>query len=139
MLLKLSKLTHFHIPVDDMARAKRFYSEVFGWNIEATGSAFQIMRTVPVDELGVPKEPGATYGALYKRQRPHDAPSLVIEVPSIDDAIPKVKAAGGKLVTPKGLVGLFGLLAEITDSEGNLIGIFENVNGSKDLSSLFNR
>ena len=122
-----------------MTRAKRFYGEVFGWNIEDTGSAFQIMKTGPVDELGVPSEPGATYGALYKRQRVHDAPSPVIEVLSIDETIRKVKAAGGKIVTPKGPVGLFGLLAEITDSEGNMIGLFENVNGKKDLSSLLNK
>ncbi len=119
-----------------MTRAKKFYIEVFGWNIEDTGSAFQIMKTVPVDELGTPSEPGATYGALYKRQRPNDAPSLVIEVPSIDETMLKVKAAGGRLITPKGSIGLFGLLAEITDSEGNLIGLFENRNGNKDLSSL---
>ena len=122
-----------------MVRAKKFYRDVFGWNIEDTGSAFQIMKTVPVNESGAPSEPGATYGALYRRQGPNDIPSPVIEVSSIDETVRKAQAAGGKLVTPKGSVGLFGLLAEIFDSEGNKIGLFENVNGSKDLSSLLNR
>ena len=122
-----------------MVRAKRFYTEVFGWNIEDTGSAFQVMKTVPIDTKGVPTEPGATYGALFKRQGPTDATSPVIEVLSIDETIQKVKAAGGKLITPKGSVGLFGLLAEITDSEGNRLSLFEKVNGSKDFSSLLNR
>lgn len=108
-----------------MRRAKKFYRDVFGWNIEDTGSAFQIMKIVPTDDMGVPKKPGATYGALYKRQRLNDAPSFVVEVPSIDDYIKKVKTAGGKIITPKGPVGLFGLLAEILDTEGNLIGLFQ--------------
>lgn len=126
MKITLSKVTHFHIPVDDMKRAKKFYRDVFGWDVEDTGSAFQIMKTAPVDETGKSTEPGATYGALFKRQKPDEAPSLVIEVPSIDECIKRVKESGGKLVTPKGSVGLFGLLAEVRDTEGNLLGIFQN-------------
>lgn len=135
----MNKVTHFHIPVDDMERAKRFYRSVFGWNIEDTGGVYQIMKTAPADVMGLPQEPGATYGALYKRERPKEGPSIVIEVPSIDEIIPKVKSAGGKLITPKGSVGLFGLLAEVTDPEGNLIGLFEKREVNKSFLSALNR
>lgn len=119
------RLTHIHIPVDDFKRARRFYQEVFGWKVEDTGSGFQVMRMVPADEEGKGVNVGATYGALYKRLGARDVPSFVIEVPSIDEYVKKVKAAGGKLVTPKNQVGLDEYLAEVTDSEGNLVGLAE--------------
>ncbi len=121
----MSRLSHIHIPVDDLDRAKKFYREVFGWTVEETGSMYQMMRMESRNERGKPATPGATYGGLYKRQRSGEPLSLVIEVPSLDEAIRKVNAAGGRLVTPKELVGIYELLAEVRDTEGNLLGLIE--------------
>ena len=30
----MSNVVHFEIPADDVARAQKFYSELFGWKIE---------------------------------------------------------------------------------------------------------
>jgi predicted enzyme related to lactoylglutathione lyase len=121
----MSRLSHIHIPVDDIDRAKKFYRDVFGWEVEETGSMYQMMRMEPKSERGQPVPWGATYGGLYKRQRSGEPLSLVIEVPSLDEAIRKVQAAGGKLVTPKERVGVYELLAEVRDTEGNLFGLIE--------------
>ncbi len=32
-IIKMNKVSHFHIPVDDMDRAKKFYSNIFGWKV----------------------------------------------------------------------------------------------------------
>ena len=33
----MNKVTHFEIPFDDQARAQKFYSDVFGWQINKFG------------------------------------------------------------------------------------------------------
>ena len=121
----MSRLSHIHIPVDDIDRAKKFYRAVFGWEVEETGSMYQMMRMEPKSAQGKSAPQGATYGGLYKRQRSGESLSLVIEVPSLDETIRKVTTAGGKLVTPKERVGFYELLAEVRDTEGNLFGLIE--------------
>jgi predicted enzyme related to lactoylglutathione lyase len=46
-------------------------------------------------------------------------------VQSVDVAIKKVEAAGGKVVTPKTPIPGMGAYARITDTEGNVLGLFE--------------
>ncbi|MCX9010596.1 MAG: VOC family protein [Candidatus Methanoperedens sp.] len=81
----MDRVTHFHIPVNDMGRAKKFYAGIFGWKIQETGMGrdYQLANTVEVDERGMPKEPGAINGALYLRESPDECPSVVINVPKI--------------------------------------------------------
>ena len=54
----------FNIPVDDMARAKEFFSMTFGWSFMATGmdGDHHFATTVPMDENGLPTEPGGING-----------------------------------------------------------------------------
>jgi hypothetical protein len=47
-------------------------------------------------------------------------------VPSVDDALRQVEAAGGKTVTQKMPVGDMGFAGYFTDTEGNLLGLWEN-------------
>jgi predicted enzyme related to lactoylglutathione lyase len=51
-------------------------------------------------------------------------PIVVIAVDSIDATIEKVKASGGKVVTPKQPIPN-GSYARVADSEGNVIGIVD--------------
>ena len=74
----MDKVVHFHIPIDDMVRAKKFYSSIFGWKIVDTGMdmEYHLVNTVTTDEQGMPTEPGSINGALYKRERPGESPTL---------------------------------------------------------------
>ena len=47
-------------------------------------------------------------------------------VPSVDDAIKKVKAAGGKVVTPTTPIPGMGAYGRVADTEGNVIGLFQS-------------
>lgn len=127
----MNKVQHFQMPVDNMERAKRFYQEIFGWEITPVpgmGSDYHTATTVPVDEKGQPKVPGGINGALFQRgTHSQEGISIVINVPSIDKYLKKIKAAGSKVVMPQSPVGDFGLYAQITDTEGNVIGIWEDV------------
>jgi uncharacterized protein len=125
----MDKVTHFHIPVEDMERAKKFYKSIFGWEIKETGMGkdYQLVTTVTVDEKGMPREPGAINGALYLREKPEECPTIVINVPSIDEDLKKIEKAGGKVVWTKSPVGDFGFYAQVADTEGNVIGLWEDV------------
>ena len=70
-----------------------------------------------------PKEPGAINGGLLPKDPTGTNPVIVIDVPSLDEHIKKIKSVGGKTVMPKMQVGNFGLYARVKDTEGNVTGI----------------
>ena len=125
----MDKVVHFHIPVGDMERAKKFYSEIFGWRTIPTGMEqdYTLVHTAETDEEGMLQESGAINGALYVRDKPSEPPVIVINVSSIDEYVIKVEDAGGKIATSKSPVGDFGFYAEVFDTEDNLIGIFQDL------------
>lgn len=122
----MDKVVHFEIPFDDKTRAKRFYGEVFGWKVaDVPEMDYVTAETVPVDEKHMPKEPGGINGGLFKRPREAPGPTFYVAVASIVDAVRKVEANGGRLVTPKTPIPGMGAYARIADTEGNVIGLFE--------------
>jgi len=127
----MDKVKGFDIPVDDMERAKRFYQEVFGWEIigvPGSGGNFHAATTVPVDEEGEPKVPGGINGGLFQRgTHGLEGISIEINVPSIDEYLKKIESTGGKTVLPKRPILNIGFFALIKDTEGNIIGLWEDV------------
>jgi uncharacterized protein len=124
----MDKIVHFEIPFDDKKRAMAFYSEVFGWKLTDMAEMSYVMaETVAIDDKQTPKEPGAINGGLF--QRPKEAPHPVIYagVASVDQALKKVQAAGGKVVTPRTPIPGMGAFARVSDPEGNVIGLFEGM------------
>lgn len=127
--MKMNPVMHFQVPVDDMARAQRFYERVFGWQInvlpEMKGQ-YHTASTVPSNEMGRPTTPGGINGALSLRgEGQEDRAWLVIGVDSIDEHVKKIKAAGGKVLVEKRPVFDMGFYAEVADTEGNAIGLWE--------------
>jgi predicted enzyme related to lactoylglutathione lyase len=123
----MDKVVHFEIPFDNKTRAMKFYSEVFGWKLtDIPAMDYVTAETVSVDEKRMPKESGAINGGLFQRPREAPAPTLYMDVASIDEAIRKVEAHSGRLVTPKTPIPGMGAFARVSDSEGNIIGLFES-------------
>jgi uncharacterized protein len=121
----MNPIVHFEIPVKDPKRAKAFYEDMFGWDIKQWGSMdYWMATTTEADKLGRPAKPGAINGALYKTAG-KEAPVLVIAVQSIDDHVKMITKAGGSLVAKKAKVGEMGYYAKVTDSEGNVIGLWQ--------------
>jgi uncharacterized protein len=127
MVKYMDKVVHFEIPADDMPRAKKFYASVFGWKTEdVPGMEYAMVHTVEVDPKSrMPKEAGAINGGMMKRMGAIKAPVVTIDVADIDKAIEKVTKAGGKLIVPKQAVMEMGWNAYVTDSEGNIIGVWQ--------------
>ena len=123
------KVVHFEIPFDDGDRARKFYGESFGWQLMPMPEMdYTIVMTGASDPETGPIEPGFINGGLFERsdQFPGKAPNIVIDVPSIDEAFRKVEAAGGQPASERMQVGDAGFAGYFTDTEGNLIGLWES-------------
>ena len=124
----MNKVSHFEIPYDDQERAKKFYQDVFGWQISKFPDMdYHLATTTPSDEKMHPKEPGAINGGLLPKDPTGSHPMIVIDVPSIEEHIKKVESSGGKTVMPVMKIGEFGLYARVSDTEGNIIGIWQTL------------
>lgn len=121
------KVLHFEIPVDDSDRANAFYGGVFGWQLMPMPEmGYTMVTTGPSNMETGPEEPGFINGGMFKREEPSRAPNVVIGVASIDEALKQIEAAGGKTVSEREPVGDMGFSAYFNDTEGNLVGLWEN-------------
>lgn len=121
------KIVHFEIPFDDGARARAFYADAFGWSIDEMPELdYTIVSTGPVADSGMPVDAGYINGGMYQRSAEAPHPVVTIDVPSIDDALKTVESLGGKTVTGRTPVGDMGFAAYFTDTEGNVVGLWES-------------
>ncbi len=124
----MNKVVHFEIPYDDQGRAQKFYQDVFGWQISKFPDMdYHMVTTTPSDEKMHPTEPGAINGGLLPKDPTGEHPLIVIDVPSVEEHIKKVESAGGKTVMPVMKIGEFGLYGRVSDTEGNVIGIWQTL------------
>ena len=125
----MNKVTHFEIPFENEDRAKKFYQDTFGWQIQSMPEMnYNMVTTVETDQQTMrPKTPGAINGGLMKRDDTTKSPVIVIDVENLDNHLTKIKNAGGKVVMPKTEVGDMGLYARVADTEGNIIGVWQSL------------
>ncbi|MBI1184696.1 VOC family protein [bacterium] len=115
--MSCNELSWFEIPVLDMARAKYFYSGVFGL-------AF---REVPVDGFEMAAFEGdVVKGALVSGAgyTPSDSGTVLYFVSNqIDEKLQLAEQLGGRIISPTMEVAPHGFVAHLVDSEGNRIAI----------------
>jgi uncharacterized protein len=121
------RVVHFEIPFDDGDRARSFYEEIFGWQLmEMPEMQYTMVTTGPSGDRG-PTEPGYINGGMLARSDgAAPAPVVVIGVDSIDAVLGRIGELGGTTVTGRTPVGDMGFAAYFTDSEGNVVGLWEN-------------
>ncbi|OGZ83755.1 MAG: glyoxalase [Candidatus Staskawiczbacteria bacterium RIFOXYD1_FULL_39_28] len=127
----MDKVVHFELPADNTDRAKKFYQESFDWQItDYPEMKYTIIRTAETDENMMIKESGAINGGLFKKgegENPVVAPSFSVDVKDIDEAIKKIKNAGGLILKDKTQVGEMGYVAYFKDTEGNILSVWQNI------------
>jgi len=129
----MDKVQHFEIAVDDINRAKKFYESLFGWKTTEMpmpkGGVYVGLQTGPVDEKRMPKEPGYIGGGMFKRNPhlPMRGTTVAITVKDLDATLEKVKTAGGTILMGKMEIGGMGFYAYMQDTEGNVIGLWQNL------------
>ncbi len=121
----MPRIIHFEIPVDEVSRAIKFYSDVFGWKIEKWGPQdYWLIKT------GEETEPGIG-GAMMKRDTPVTVTVNTIDVPSLDEYLAKVTKGGGKILTSKATIPGVGYFAYCQDTEGNTFGLLQGDQSAK--------
>ncbi|MCH9657820.1 VOC family protein [archaeon] len=124
----MNKAVHFEIPYDNQDRAQKFYQDVFGWQINKFPDMdYHIAITGPSDEKGRPSEAGHVNGGLLPKDPTGSHPVIVMDVTDIEEHIKKVETAGGKTVMPAMKIGEFGLYARVSDTENNVIGLWQTL------------
>ncbi len=117
---------HFEIPTDKPERAKKFYQEVFGWEInEMPEMNYTHVKTVETKKNGIPKELGAINGGLIERDGKIKCPVITVIVEDIDKTAAMIREQGGKMVEEKSAAGEMGWYAYFKDSEGNVLGLWQ--------------
>jgi hypothetical protein len=74
----------------------------------------------------MPTEAGAINGGMLERQDPVKAPIITISVDNMDQAAMTIEKNGGKIIRAKMPVGDMGFAAYFRDTEGNVIGLWQN-------------
>jgi len=121
------RVVHFEVPADDLARASEFYSSAFGWAISPVpGMDYMALVPTPMDDSGMPTEAGSINGGMFLRDAERPSPVVTIDVADIDATLAKVGALGGSTVLPKQEIMGMGFVAYFTDSEGNLMGLWQS-------------
>lgn len=120
-------VVHFEVPADDVERARKFYREAFGWQMQPVPEmSYTMVRTTETDETGMPASPGAINGGLAQRGGAITAPVVTIAVDDIDQALTTVERLGGKTAARRQAVGDMGFTGYFVDTEGNIVGLWQN-------------
>jgi predicted enzyme related to lactoylglutathione lyase len=119
------KLRHFAINADDTARARAFYSRVFGWTFTPWG---------PPDFFQTRDAGGGLMGALQGRRGIGGQTMPGIETTfGVDDiaaTVTAIEANGGHILMPPFTIEGVGDLIFFRDSEGNIAGAMQYVAGA---------
>jgi predicted enzyme related to lactoylglutathione lyase len=137
---KPNPVVHFEMGYNDQARMVKFYETVFGWKTQTMGpdmGNYVTAQTTETDENRMVQTKGAINGGFYqKTDNPlSQAPSVVVSVDNIQDAMKAVEEAGGKILggmnekgehtlEPQMIPGV-GLWISAMDTEGNRFSILE--------------
>jgi predicted enzyme related to lactoylglutathione lyase len=121
-------VVHFEIPADDVERARKFYSTLFGWKIEKAevkkdGDSMDYWM-IPTSGVSNDKSLG---GGIMKRQDPQQPNLNYIGVDSIDEYSRKIGELGGKVVMPKTEISDYGYFAVCMDTENNAFALWEHI------------
>ena len=123
----MDKVVHFEVPFDDGERATTFYREAFGWQLNSMPNyQYTLATTTPTDGNGRLTEVGGINGGMLKRQGPINAPVITIGVANLDEAMATVEKLGGTVTIGRQPVGDMGFSAYFHDTEGNLIGLWQD-------------
>lgn len=129
----MNPVVHFELPYEDNKRAADFYSKAFGWQSQLLGPEmgdYVVATTTDTDANHMVLKPGTINGGMFKRTKPDQYPSIVIQVDDIRAAMEQIKTAGGTVLggqtpgEPDDIPGI-GLYVSFLDTEGNRVGALQ--------------
>ena len=122
MLVDGNPVVWFEIPAVDLARAKKFYDEIFDIDVQELDVGELRFGFFPMKEGGVNATGGLVHHpAMYRPS--HDGALIYFAVKDIEAVLARVERAGGRVFQHRKAVGDFGFVGFFEDSEGNRIGL----------------
>ena len=116
----MPRISHFDIPSDDPERAKKFYSDVFGWKFDKWDGPMEYWMIKTGDD----SEPGIN-GGMARRMPGQIGMTNTVTVKSLDEYTGKVQAKCGQILIPKMPIPGVGYFATCMDTEGNIFGLIQ--------------
>ncbi len=120
-MLKHGQFCWQELATDDLEGAKKFYSEMFGWNIKAGGGA-----DAPMEYSEFQLGDDYPMGGMYQKPPEMPAPPHWISYVSVDDvdaSAAKAAELGGSVVVPPTDIPNVGRFAVIKDPSGAAFSI----------------
>ena len=122
----MNRPVHFEIHAENVERAIKFYTTLFGWEFtQWGGEPYWLVKT---GEKGTP----GIDGGLMPRRGPGpvnmaavNAFVCTVDVADLDAMVQKMLDAGGSVALPKMPIPTVGWLAYAKDPEGNLFGMMQ--------------
>jgi predicted enzyme related to lactoylglutathione lyase len=111
------KICYLEIPAKTAEASAEFYSSIFGWKVRKRGDG----------ELAFDDPAGVSGTWVKESDRTADERTgTYIMVDVIADALKRIQAAGGRVLTPRTEIGLgMGAFAIFADPVGNEFGLYE--------------
>ena len=110
-------IVHVEISAHDREAAGKFYSDLFGWNIQQIPEMNYATFDYGVEGVG-----GGFN--LVREDNPAGTVVVYVDTDDIDADLSKVEKLGGKIVAKKSEIPGMGWFGMFTDPTGNLIGLF---------------
>ena len=117
----MERIVHFEIPSNEPEKAQEFYKNTFGWTFQKWGEEDYWMAMT-----GDKETPGID-GAVMKKRDPQQPVVNTIGVKDLDESIAKIEKNGGQIVVPKMPVGDFAVMAYFKDTDGNIMGVYQEL------------
>jgi uncharacterized protein len=119
-------VVHFEVIGRDGERLQSYYSELFGWEIDASNpmkyGLVQREGVTNADGVGI----GGGVGSASEGSDGHGA-TFYVEVPDVEAALAKAESLGGSRVWgPDEVPGMGIVLGHLKDPEGHLIGLIQS-------------
>ena len=129
-----SAITHFEIHVDDIEKAKKFYSELFGWEFTdasmGEGMEYWLIRTgrttgMDGGQVGIDGGLVKRSGKMPEIMSAPNAFSCTILVEDVEATVEKALSLGASKTTDKMDIPNVGLWYGLKDPAGNHLGVLQ--------------
>lgn len=113
---------HFEVTGADGAKLARFFSDLFGWDIDADNP----MNYGMVDrEANLGPDGVGIGGGIGQAQGGPGQVTFYVGVPDVDAALAKVESLGGTKLFSGPVPGTPMVIGQFTDPEGHVIGLVQ--------------
>ena len=114
-------VVHFEISAKDRAKITSFYSQLFGWQVNADNPMSYGLASTKDGELGID-------GGIYQQEAEDDAPGIRVYA-QVEDAaayLTKAQELGGTMVQEGiEIPGMGIIIGMFQDPEGNRFGVIQ--------------